>query len=551
MIILLLMERKTTDTPLLIELYRLCHSTAGKLHMVGERNKSVRALIRGFLNRTDGERVRKFLAEYKTDLDELLAFSLHDRSSDLQATGRAMSCQVAEMMAVNDEEFRTPSYLNMVILTLRNQYSFMLTTLMRLAEDVLHWSPILKSQIDQLHQSFPEYVPRPANNTRDPQMAGPRDRLPKSVTVRHGFENDHILTHEHSTIVVAKNMEREPSPKQISKEAVLMRYIVDTHLDETWEKFLEESFQRPTPPLNPYPSFISKLRACAMKMDLFFEPEQNILDRLITQTSSLVDADNFVYQVPGCEACGPSTSVALLDPGAYAPLAQVIRDQLTNKAYIHRKGPYRIGICLGVTGPSALYGKMWPYLSLLELHEHYYIQGPSGCETDAAQLFAVMVQKHIWEIVSAHKVVVYGVFVGRDKIRWSWEEIINKKLGFFTEVELAVISKEPIYLKAYVLMDGWRYVPVVKRFLLHFMREGDQGIDKFFEEDPLDFYSTIFSSTERAAFHYQNGGPLRGGNPLSSSNMRATLASMDEKLRQLQDKADFVEAHRLLLYRSL
>ena len=68
----------------------------------------------------------------------------HERSSDLQSTGRAMSCQVAELMSMTDEEFRTPSYLNMVILTLRNQYSFMLTTLMRLAEDILHWCPILK-----------------------------------------------------------------------------------------------------------------------------------------------------------------------------------------------------------------------------------------------------------------------------------------------------------------------------------------------------------------------------------------------------------------------
>ncbi|GFO22599.1 hypothetical protein PoB_004910400 [Plakobranchus ocellatus] len=284
MIILVLMERKTTDTPLLIELYRLCHSTAGKLHMVGERNKAVQALIRGYLNRRDSECVKKFLAEYKNDLDELLATSLHERSSDLQAVGRAISGQVSELMSVSDEELRTPTYLSMVIITLREQQSFIITTLMRLAEDILHWCPLLKHQIDQLHTSFPEYVPRPASNTRDPDMAGPRQDMP--------------------SIVVAKCIEREPSPKIIAKEAVLMRYIVDTHLDETWEKFLEESFQRQQPPLNPYPSFISKCRACAMKMDLFFEPEQNILERLLPKTSSLVDYDNFVYQVPGCEACG-------------------------------------------------------------------------------------------------------------------------------------------------------------------------------------------------------------------------------------------------------
>ena len=42
--------RKQSDAPLLIELFRLCHSTAGQMHMVGEKNKAVRALARGFMN---------------------------------------------------------------------------------------------------------------------------------------------------------------------------------------------------------------------------------------------------------------------------------------------------------------------------------------------------------------------------------------------------------------------------------------------------------------------------------------------------------------------
>ncbi|XP_059149138.1 uncharacterized protein LOC131936245 isoform X2 [Physella acuta] len=551
LILLILMERKTTDMPLLIELYKLCHGTAGKLHMLGEKNKAVRALIRGFMNRSDTQRVRKFLLEYKHEIDELLAASLHERSSDLKAVGRRMSAEVSQLLEVTDEELGLASHLNMIVITLRDQQSFMTTTLMRLSEDALFWCPNVKKQIEDLHISFPEAIPRPGSHTRDPEIAGPRDRIPKETFMRHGFEDEHIMRHENTTIVVSKCMERDTSPKVIAKESVLMKYMLDTHLDEMWEQFLEETFEKTHLPPNPYPSFISRCRTSTMKMDLCYESESVILERMLTKTAQLVDSDNFVYQLPNCDGCGAATAIALLDPGGYVPLLQCVQDNLINKAYLHRKGPYRIGLCLGVTGPAALYGKMQPYLTQLDLHEHYYIQGPVGCQTDAAQLFAVMVQKHIFELVTDNKVPILGVFIGKDRIRWSWEEIINKKLGFFSEVETAVLQKEQIYLKAYVLMDGWRYVPVIKLFLLHYIREDEISTETFFQDDPVYFYTTVFSSPERAAFHYQNGGPLRGGNPLSSSNILAAVTALDKQLLLLREKSEFMEVHRLLLYRSL
>ncbi|CAG5123721.1 unnamed protein product, partial [Candidula unifasciata] len=551
MILLVLMERKTSDTPLLIELYKLCHSTAGRLHMLGERNKAVRALIRGFMNRMDAYRIRQFMIEYKDDIDSLLALSVHERSADLLAVGQVLSAQVTSVLDVSDSQLTTSSHLNMMVLLLRDQFHFLLATLMRISEDVFNWCPLLKEQIDKLHASFPESIPRPASNTRDPQAAGPRDLIPKTTYIKHGFEDDHIMKHENSTLVISKLVEKDPSYKIIAKESVLLRYVADTHLDETWEKFLEDLFQGKEPPENPYPSLVTTLRSCAMRVDLCFEPESSVLDRVLTKAARIVDADNFIFQLPDCEAFGPATAVALLDTEAYTTVLQCVQEYLVNKAYIHRKGPYRIGICLGVTGPAAFYGKMKPYLAQLDLHEHYYIQGPPGCETDAAQLFAVMIQKHVWELVSANHVPILGVFLGKDKIRWSWEEVINKKLGFFSEVEMVVLRKEPVYLKAYALFDGWRYAPVVKHFLLHYIQDGGLGTETFFYDDPAYFYSTVFSSPERAAFHYQNGGPPRGGNPLNSSNVRSVVSSMNQKLLQSRDRVDFMEAYRLLLIRSL
>ena len=55
-----------------------------------------------------------------------------------------------------------------------------------------------------------------------------------------------------------------------------------------------------------------------------------------------------------------------------------------------------MGICLGLTAPSSLYGKLMPYLHSIDLHEHYYIQGPLGCEAEARQLFGRMGERALW-----------------------------------------------------------------------------------------------------------------------------------------------------------
>ena len=83
------------------------------------------------------------------------------------------------------------------------------------------------------------------------------------------------------------------------------------------------------------------------------------------------------------------TALMMLDTGTYLPLSQLI-SSFQQKTYIQKKGSYRVGICMALNGPGIWYGRMQPYLNEIELHEHYYIQGPSGCQGEAIQLCAVM-----------------------------------------------------------------------------------------------------------------------------------------------------------------
>lgn len=43
-----------------------------------------------------------------------------------------------------------------------------------------------------------------------------------------------------------------------------------------------------------------------------------------------------------------------------------------------------------MSGPSILYGKAQPYLKTIDLHDHYYIQGPAEQKEEAVRVFANM-----------------------------------------------------------------------------------------------------------------------------------------------------------------
>ena len=79
----------------------------------------------------------------------------------------------------------------------------------------------------------------------------------------------------------------------------------------------------------------------------------------------------------------------MLDTGTYLSISQIFQ-KFQQKSYIQKKGPYRVGICLALSGSAIWYGRVQPYLNEIEFHEHYYIQGPSGCQGEAIQLCAVI-----------------------------------------------------------------------------------------------------------------------------------------------------------------
>lgn len=63
---------------------------------------------------------------------------------------------------------------------------------------------------------------------------------------------------------------------------------------------------------------------------------------------------------------------------------------LYQKCAVNRLVFYQINVGTALSGPSILYGKAQPYLKTIDLHDHYYIQGPTEQKEEAVRVFANM-----------------------------------------------------------------------------------------------------------------------------------------------------------------
>ncbi|XP_069135817.1 uncharacterized protein [Argopecten irradians] len=548
-IILLLLERDSFEYGLEIEIFRLLHSTAGRLYYLMEQNKSVRFFLKGFGGTKETNVMKEQMAKYREAVVNLLDSDLNVRSADQVTAGKVILSQVDDLMPGSVIPFGSGHHIQTTMKTLKNLNWYCLTLLIQVVEDTLPRAPIFKEFVVKMQVTFPERAPRPITRLRQRSDPVGSDM---QLQVEHGMENDHIKNHERYVIDVQSCMNKDTSTsKQIAREAVLLRYLVDTHVDLVWHDFLLDIATGEHFPPNPYPLLVSILRQCAMRMDLWFERSDTITERMWSaENMQLEDPDNFVYHIPGVDGHGTPSALAILDTGAYVPLTETLKI-FEQQSYIQRKGSYRVAICMAMCGPSILYGKMQPYLNEIELHEHIYIQGPPGCQGEAMQLFALIVHNHLSDLIRQEEIPVMGAYFGDGQTRWTWADIMTKKSGFISECVAICSSKETIFMKAYVFLDQWRYVPVRKYFLFHFLTDDDVEAEVFYPDNPVAFYQSIFLSQDRAAFHYQNGGSRNGGDPMNGANTRTAHQFLNRMLGDAKLHCDWLTVHRGLLLRSL
>ncbi|XP_052800800.1 uncharacterized protein LOC128231721 isoform X2 [Mya arenaria] len=553
-IMLVLMDREAFGDDILVEVWRLLHGTSGGLHLLMEYNKGLRAIIQAVANTSDYPMIRPLLKQYQESVEKLFLNPLLERSQDQITVGRSIAAKVEDMIFAPDMEFASASHLQFTLRGLKNINLYLIPLLMELAEDSLPTCPEITKLVTTFEDAFPEEDPRPPTRYKKRAQAtsfqaGQQEEVEDEV-IRHGVEDEHIKRHETSVINMKACIARDMSPQAMVKENVLMKYMLDCHIDDVWNSYLIELAGGDVFPPNPFPRLISILRQSAMKMDLFYDKSSVVTEKMFNLEVKLIDAENFIYNVPGIDAYGTLTSLMMLDTGIYIPLAQIFQ-KFQQKSYIQKKGPYRVGICLALSGPGVYYGRVQPYLTEIEFHEHYYIQGPSGCSGEAIQLCSVIVHNHMVDMITKSGLPVMGVYFGSPSPdHWTADDILGKKKGFMTQFAYTCSLKQPIYAKAYVLIDGWRYVTLKKYFKLHFLENGARP-EIFYPDDPASFFQSIFLSKDRAAFHYQNCGPPQGGDPMSLANVRAVTGHVEKAMFETQRKGDWLQFYRHLLLRDL
>ena len=105
------------------------------------------------------------------------------------------------------------------------------------------------------------------------------------VRVSHGCEEEIISKQRHLVVNINMCIEKSTAPKSVATESVLLKYIVDTHMDSVWSHYLADLLTDSCLVANPLPRLVTELRRSAIKMSVMYESEEKLKQRLIHGTA--------------------------------------------------------------------------------------------------------------------------------------------------------------------------------------------------------------------------------------------------------------------------
>ncbi|XP_070573292.1 uncharacterized protein [Ptychodera flava] len=552
LLLLFLMDKDTYGAEFAVEMYKLLHSRAAKLDRCIQHNVVLQELIRKYeADDSDSLFVQTQFTEYKEKLLELFDNKLQECSSDLQIVQKALKRMMDDMMETTETGVQIlPTTIDTMI-KLRSLNVYCSSVLLQLVEDSLAVCPKVDGLIDSLIQNFPEEVDRP--QTRQLPIPVREEGVPPKQPIpaedfMHGVEDLNIIQHDRQSINVQNCIDIGDKPGIMAMEAVLMQYLMDTKVDLMYEHFLSNLLTEQHLPPNPYPRLISLFRQSGMKMNLWGETNDSVITKLVNNSCKLVDAENYIHHLGGCDVYGHQTAFSVTDVANFQKVITISKEYMTTE-FPQRRGQFKIAMTFAVSGLSPVYGSMMPYLNHLELHEHCYFKGPMGCHGEAILIYIEIVRNHVLKISNDNTVIVMGLYVG-DEARWSLEDIRKKANQFELEISKAIETKQPVYLRMYRAI-GWRYLKIVKQLLLHYVENTEDDYRTFFPENQATLYQNAFFSHEKAAFHFQQGGPEDRYNPYSVSNLKTTNVFIKSKIEEYVNKQDYLSVFKWILTRSL
>ncbi|XP_043550826.1 uncharacterized protein LOC122552236 [Chiloscyllium plagiosum] len=516
----------------LIQLDRFLHGSASQMWTILNLIQTICILLesdnvevkRGKIYSSLAGKIRKLLLDF-------LRFDYRSVSSNFKILSKALKKGLESAL---DSLSETPH--SKLLDSFKMVLWYGMVSLIQSVEDSLPWVPVLTDMKRQADTTFP--TTSPENN----QVTGNSKYSPHDTAG--------LLYNKDCYINVSESASNVKAPGLSHLDAVLTKYCVDCRLDWHWEQCLQGILSESTLPPNPYPVVASEFIKASLRMDLWQKKDEEIIHQTLQLTSKFIDCGNYIFQVPGLEVFGLKSALCPLNPITFETVLGLIT-LMGNKDIPHQYQSFKVAASLGVNSSATWFGSLSPFLDILELTEFYYLKGPTGCDREALQACAKIVQSHLEELQQQLKGALTFTMWLSESQSWSASDILTYPSAFIEAFVGSAENGRPTYLKVLLSTAGlsWCYLPIVKYFVLYYFEDQEESWRSYPQHEPVAIYQNVFLSRDAAAFHCQRVGPV--GDPFNTTNQQEVMAGLEPQIHMSFVKEDLLMTYRLAAVKGL
>lgn len=346
------------------------------------------------------------------------------------------------------------------------------------------------------------------------------------------------------------------SPRAVQKEAVLLNYTVDTHLDGTIKNMLLEQCSRTPLARQPYNDCVRHLRNSMWMMETFSLSDRAVCRETFLRLAPHVTQDSLrdnpgamisMSRQAGVNLHGKGHAFIGVDPPVASSLFQSFV-WLAQSSGIERQDDVKCKIALAMIGAAPCYGNFIPHLYQVKFQELYFVSGRTRATFQRGlQFYIDLVMRHLVTLqkrCDGTRRIFSQVLIAGEA--WPGMEVLTNGDEIRASLIAAVQNREDIIMRFHVLINEWRYVTVLKKLLFYFTSDDGQVAmrAKCTRTSP---FMRLYCSPESNPPAKQNM-ELNAGEADSRDAVNDAQAELTAKIIQCQRDGKVFQAYKYLLY---
>ncbi|KAI1886802.1 hypothetical protein AGOR_G00199560 [Albula goreensis] len=384
--------------------------------------------------------------------------------------------------------------------------------------DSLAWVPILKDVTQRAEQ-----------------------RNAITVAAQRAVWEQDLQDHTQQTV----ELKHTGDPSQLSTQ--LSQYLVDCAVDQVWERCLWKVLSVSPLPSNPYPSLVQEFRLAALRMSLWGQSDAEVLKQLWPlQPPQSCSPEGPLHCGPEGQGYGLLSALRASHPDRLRECMSLARSM---ESHPRHAGRFKVEHSTAVLSPRAWLGMLSPFLCGLQVVEFCYITAPPGCLDEVLQVYAKQLLAELCELCGKDGLVVHTVNLGPGG-RWHMQQVRAFPTHFQECFSDALRQKHPVHLQVFQAPCGraeWRFLALQKHFVLYCLRNDGSPWLCLPQHSPLSLHQAVFTSLDRAAFHFRTVGldPCFGGSE------QEAMSQLHSEISASFLRGEILQVYRLVALRSL